>query len=156
VILPLLLAAVAPAASPPGETPRAFVERLYAGYRRSDYSPLARPERAFAPALVAAIREDSRLSRDEVGFMDADPLCECQDPAGLHASLVSLKQAGAAAVARVAIRFGPAPAPPDSRRALTLSLVRTPAGWRVADIASLDQPSLLADLQAFNRRRAKR
>jgi hypothetical protein len=153
MILPLLLAAAAPAASPPGESPRAFLERLYAGYRRDDYSPLARPERVFAPALVAAIREDARLSRDEVGFMDADPLCDCQDAAGLHADIVSLKQAGPAVTARVAIRFGPPPAPPDSRRALTLRLVRTAAGWRVADVASSNEPSLLADLQAFNRRR---
>ncbi|MFL6858925.1 MAG: DUF3828 domain-containing protein [Allosphingosinicella sp.] len=156
MILLWLFAAIAPAAAPPGETPRAFVERLYAGYRRSDYSPLARPERVFAPALVAAIREDVRLSRDEVGFMDADPLCECQDPAGLHAGIVSLQQAGAGATVRVAIRFGPAPAPPDNRRALTLRLVRTGAGWRIADLASADQPSLLADLRAFNRQRAKR
>ena len=48
-LLGLLLGAAAPA-----ETPAAFVDRLYAGHRDPDYSPLARPERVFAEPLVAA------------------------------------------------------------------------------------------------------
>ena len=70
----LLAALLAPAQQ--AETPRAFVEHIYAGYRREDYDPLARPERIFAAALAAAMNEDARLSRDEVGYMDADPLCQ--------------------------------------------------------------------------------
>ncbi|HEY0413266.1 MAG TPA: DUF3828 domain-containing protein [Allosphingosinicella sp.] len=146
--LALLLAAwLAP--SQAAEPPRAFVERLYASYRDPDFSPLAKPEQVFAPALVAAIREDRRLSRDEVGFMDADPLCECQDPGGMRplVEAVSEPTRGTATV-RVTLRFGPA-----DRRDLSLRLVRLAAGWRIADVASTDQPSLLADLRAWNRRK---
>jgi len=150
-----LLALAAAAAPRPAESPRAFVERLYAGYARDSYSPLAHPERVFAAPLVAAIAEDRRLSRDEVGFMDADPLCDCQDAAGLHAAVAVTLRGPATATARVALRFGDGPAStrPENRRALILRLVRTARGWRVADVASADEPSLLRDLQAFNRRR---
>lgn len=157
ILAPLL--ALAAAGGPTRESPRAFVERLYAGYARDSYSPLSHPQRVFAPPLVAAIAEDRRLSRDEVGFMDADPLCECQDPGGLHATIAAVTASGhARATARVALRFGdgPASARPENRRALILRLVRTAAGWRITDIASIDQPSLLKDLQAFNRRRRSR
>jgi uncharacterized protein DUF3828 len=151
MMLPALLAAMA-APAPPAETPRAFVARLYAGYRDGNYSPLVRPERIFAPPLVAAIREDVRLSRDEVGFMDADPLCQCQDPSGLRPVVGKVRQPTArTATARVGLSFGA-----SDRRELRLRLVRTGAGWRIADIVTADEPSLLAGLQRFNRRRSRR
>jgi hypothetical protein len=150
MILPLLLAA-ALAPAPPAETPEAFVDRLYAAYRDPDFSPLARPDRVFAPPLVAAIREDQRLSREEVGFMDADPLCQCQDPAGLNPLVRQVeKPTNRAATARILLRFGG-----GDDRDLRLDLVRTSAGWRVADLGTADSPSMLADLRRFNRRRRR-
>lgn len=145
----LLAATLAPA--PPAETPKAFLERLYAAYRDPDYSPLATPERVFAAPLVAAIREDQRLSRDEVGYMDADPLCQCQDPGGLRPLIgeVARPTAGTAA-ARVVLRFGGGG---DGDREVRLRLIRTPAGWRIADVATPDSPSMLDELRRFNRRR---
>ena len=67
------------AASPQAESPRQFVARVYASYAREDYSPLARPGSVFAPMLVREIREDQRLAKGEVGYLDGDPLCDCQD-----------------------------------------------------------------------------
>jgi len=149
IALALALAAAAAAQAP--ETPRHFVERVYAGYRDPDFSPLKRPERVFAPTLVAAIREEARLSRGEVGFMDADPLCDCQDPAGMRPTVTEATQTGrAAARVRVALRFG------DEIRRVALKLVRTPAGWRIADVSDADEPSLLADLAAWNRNHRRR
>ncbi|HEX8063747.1 MAG TPA: hypothetical protein VF535_11080 [Allosphingosinicella sp.] len=145
-LLALLLGAAAPA-----EKPGAFVERLYAGYRDPDYSPLARPERVFAPPLVAAIREDARLSRDEVGYMDADPLCQCQDPTGLRPDIREIRTSGRSrASVRVGIDFG------ADHREVRLRLVRTAAGWRIADVATADEPSMLASLLRFNRRQSGR
>jgi hypothetical protein len=148
----LLLAALLLAPAPAAETPRAFVERLYAGYAQPDHDPLAAPGLIFAPPLVAAIAEDSRLSRDEVGYMDADPLCQCQDAAGLRPLVREVRRSGrSAATARILLRF-----PGADRRDLTLRLVRTDAGWRVADVVAADEPSLLGSLRRFNRRRSGR
>jgi hypothetical protein len=144
-----LLAAAMLAPAAPGESPRAFVERIYAGYRNQDYSPLARPARIFAPPLVAAIAEDARLSHDEVGYMDADPLCQCQDAGDLHPVVQEVRQlAPGRATARILLSFGP-----SDRRTLTLQLVRIRAGWRIADLVTADDPSLLGSLQRFNARR---
>lgn len=148
-MIALALAAAAAAQAP--ETARHFVERVYAGYRDPDFSPLKRPERVFAPALVAAIREEARLSRGEVGFMDADPLCDCQDPASMRPTVTEATRTGpAAARVRVALRFG------DEIRRVALNLVRTAAGWRIADVSDADEPSLLADLAAWNRNHRRR
>jgi hypothetical protein len=152
MILPWL-AAAALAPAPADESPRAFVERLYAGYRDPDYSPLERPERVFAPPVVAAIREDQRLSRDEVGYMDADPLCQCQDPAGLSPLIAEVRRPGArTASARILLRFG---VDGDGDREVSLQLVRTPSGWRIADVATPDSPSMLRELRRFNARRRR-
>ena len=148
MILPLLVAA-ALAPAPRAETPEAFLERIYAAYSDPDYSPLDRPGRIFAPPLVAAIREDQRLSREEVGFMDADPLCQCQDHSGLRPLIRAVSRpTGRTATARMLLSFGT-----SDDRELRLDLVRTRAGWRDADLGTPDSPSMLLDLKRFNRRR---
>ncbi|HEX8225760.1 MAG TPA: hypothetical protein VF605_18280 [Allosphingosinicella sp.] len=144
--LVLLAALLAPA--PPAETARGFVTRVYAGYRDPGFNPLDRPERHFAPPLVAAIREDARLSRDEVGWLDGDPLCQCQDHEGLDPLVREVRQAGKTAMADIGLRF-----PGYDERQVRLRLVRTPQGWRIADVATSDDPSLLEDLRRANRRR---
>ncbi|HYI38866.1 MAG TPA: hypothetical protein VE053_00945 [Allosphingosinicella sp.] len=147
----LPLAALLLAAASPAESPGSFVERLYSGYSDPDYSPLARPRRVFAPPLVAAIREDARLSRDEVGYMDADPLCQCQDPAGLRPTIREIgRPSRNSATVQILLDFGG-----SDRRELRLRLVRTAAGWRVADVVTADEPSLLESLGRFNRRRSR-
>jgi hypothetical protein len=145
---PLWLLAAMLAPAPGGETPEAFLERLYAGYRNPDFSPLAEPERVFAEPLVAAIREDQRLSRDEVGYMDGDPLCQCQDHEGLEPVVGEVRGSAKAATADILLRF-----PGYDDRHLRLRLVRTARGWRIADVATADSPSLLGEIRRFNRRR---
>jgi len=140
-----LAALLAPAA----ETPSAFAARLYASYRDEDYSPFRHPRQVFAQPFVAALAEDSRLSRGEVGFIDADPLCQCQDPSGMKAELGDARRISERqSEVPVRLRFGAADV-----RYIRLKLIRTAAGWRVADIAAEDSPSFLGELQAWNRRK---
>jgi hypothetical protein len=150
----LLLAALTHA---PSQNPGVMVQRIYAEYRDPNFSPFVQPERYFAPQLLKAIKTDERLAaRGSVGYLDFDPLCQCQDPSGLHAQIAKITENSPyAATARIRLRFGP-PARPWSS-SLRLLLVYTPAGWRIADIASADEPSLLRMLEASNRRQhAKR
>ena len=147
----MMLLALALAAAPAAESPRAFVERIYSGYRTSGFSPFARPERWFAPRLLAAIKEDSRLAHGEVGYLDGDPVCQCQDAAGLKARIVRVRPQGPAK-ASVSVTIGLQGYTP---RPAQLSLVRTQAGWRIADVASPQEKSLLAALEASNRKPRK-
>jgi len=147
-----LLLFLAAAAAPAAESPRTFVQRIYAGYARKNYNPLDRPDRIFAPKLTAAIREDERLANGEVGYLDGDPLCDCQDYAKLGATIRTLKLSGTAnAVAAVRVTYGTGEA-----RDLRLSLLRTANGWRVADISSPEEPSLLHALEKSNAEAKKR
>lgn len=149
----LLLAAAAPA-QPQAESPKAFMERIYANYRNTDYSPFKQPSQVFAARLLAAINEDSRLNQGEVGYLGGDPICQCQDATGLKTTVTRVRlQSGGKATVSVSIGlegYKPRPA--------TFSLVRTKAGWRIADVSSPDEPSMLRGIEESNRktRAAKR
>lgn len=135
------------AASAPVESPAAFVRRVYAGYSHSGYNPLTIPEQVFAPALTAAIQRDS--SSGEVGYLDGDPLCDCQDYDRISAKILSIRQPNAhSADARIHVKLGP-----KEMRDLRLSLVLTASGWRIADVVGADGHSLLKELQHSNAKR---
>jgi hypothetical protein len=131
------------------ETPRAFLAQVYDGYRSHEYNPLGRLDEIFAPELAAAIREDARLANDEVGYLDGDPLCDCQDYQKVTATIRGLKLAGARkATAAIDVDLGV-----DAVRHLRIELVRTGSGWRISDVSSRGGTSLLRDLQRSNRKR---
>src|SRR4030095_12782322 len=124
----MLLLAFLLAASQPAEDPAAFVRRVYAGYQMSGYSPLLTPEKLFSPTLSKAIRQDS--SGGEVGYIDGDPLCDCQDYERISARILSIRRPNArSAHIRVHVTLGP-----SAIRDIRLSLTLTSSGWRVADI----------------------
>jgi hypothetical protein len=150
ILFPILLAAAAPAA--PGASPEAFLNRLYARYEKGDLRPIEAQERIYAPGLVRQMRLNARLADGEVGVIDYDPLCQCQDLAGLKARIGKVNGIGPGrAEVEVTLSFGPG----SERQQVRLRLVRTPAGWRVGDVMSEAVPSLLAELQRDNRERAR-
>jgi len=106
------------------------------------------PIRYFAPELKAAIDEDSRLAHGEVGYLDGDPICQCQDSDGLKSKILRMRVQGAdKAFAEVLLDY------PDSTAAhVKFSLIKTSAGWRIADVASGDEPSLLRAIETSNRK----
>jgi len=126
------------------ESSRAFVERIYSGYAQEKFNPLEQIDRYFAAPLAAEIRKDS--AGGEVGYLDGDPLCDCQDFLGLKPRIESVQRHGRdAADARIVLDFGTADV-----RTVTLRLVLTRSGWRVADVATKEEPSLLAALRRSN------
>ena len=79
----MILLALAVSAAQPAETPRRFLDRIYAGYKHSDFSPLVHPDRYFAPPLVAAIaricgwRTAKSAISTEILFVSARTLRNC-------------------------------------------------------------------------------
>jgi hypothetical protein len=148
----ILLVLAAATAQPQAASARAFLERTYASYRNPRFNPLDHPDRYFAPRLIAAMREDARLARGEVGYVDGDPICQCQDADGVHAKVVRVTPQGPAkARAEVIVDFTDSTA-----RRVRFSLVRGPAGWRIADVASGDEPSFLHAIEESNRKARRR
>lgn len=141
----LLIAAVMLAAAPPviavEANPKNFVTALYKTYDNSDADPLGSGARKiFSPSLLALIRAD-KAPNGEVGKLDYDPICGCQDAEGLKLLSVTVKPLSAASIHAVS-RFRIS----ATIRTVDLTLIKTPAGWRVDDINSDGAGSLRAYL----------
>ena len=147
-----------PAAAADAAGARVFLARLYAHYPvppgRESFVPTGpAAARVFDPGMVALLREDERLAGGEVGAIDADPLCDCQDDSGLKVTIEAVRLTGpSSAQATVALRFA-ASVPPDFER-LRISLVRVAGRWRIHDIGSKSTSSLRAYLTRQNRANA--
>ena len=124
---------------------RHFVASIYAHYPTSDKRPSFEPtgnnlaHALFDASLVRLIREDERLAHGEVGVLDSDPFCDCQDDGGMKFTVGEAKAAGAGA-ARVDVTASGSDLKTPER--LTVDLIWTPGGWRVHDIHTPNTPSL--------------
>ncbi len=141
-VLVALLAS--PAAAQDLGAAKTFVAGLYAAYAKPpgpDY--LGRQARAtFSPALLALIRRDAaRTPKGDVGTLDGDPICNCQDYEIRGVTVAVTPAALSRATAKVRFRnFG-------EPQSVTLDLAWTKAGWRVADVHAEGTPSLVKLLQ---------
>lgn len=137
----LLLAAAAP------QTPQAFVSQLYARYRDERFSPFHRIDTIFAPPLARAIRLDQKLAGPgEIGALDGDPICDCQDSDGLQADVGRPVRSNHQTIIPVVLHF---PGEPHVVRH-SLKLIWTSNGWRIADTDIFGGKSLLAFLNKTN------
>jgi len=136
--------------------PRAFVAWIYSHYPSSTHRPefdaLADTTKksVFAPSLIALIDEDSRLAHGEVGALDGDPLCNCQDDGGMAFRITSVRSVDRAHATAVVVRSYPDNKVPDVET-LTLDLALAKGRWRVYDVRTKDTPSLRAFLIQSNR-----
>jgi hypothetical protein len=143
----MIIAALVLAAAGAASTPGTFVDYVYSQYHHDGFSPLEKPENFFSPKLTAAIRKDS--SGGEVGYLDGDPLCDCQDYDRVSAHVRKLvRPTPQSAVADVHVVLGP-----REMRNLELKLTLTPRGWRISDVIGTDGKSLLKELQRANSHR---
>ena len=139
------------AAAPDAASARAFVEKLYAHYPSKPHGAAFDPTgknagEVFDPSMIEAFREDARLANGEVGFVDADPLCQCQDDSGLKPKVVSVTLTGPnAADAVVALQY-----PGEKPLALTLHLVPVNGAWRIYDLSMGEVKSYRANLLKAN------
>jgi hypothetical protein len=116
-------------------SPEAFLNAIYRSYLGKDSKgiPLDKPatvRRYFAPPLASAILKDQATAakRKEVGTLDGDPFIDAQDweIANLKVEVKNI-DAGHATGTVTFINTG-------KPATMTLNLVKTTAGWRIADI----------------------
>lgn len=114
--------------------PRAFVETIYMPYLKKGYSGvvLSKPERIrryFERGLATAMIRDmaEAKKRDEVPTLNGDPFVDAQDWEIANLA-IEVKSAGPKATATV--KFSNFREP----RTVTLDLVKTADGWRIAEI----------------------
>lgn len=135
------------AAEPNAASAEQFLRGLYAKYTHNGKpTPFVYPDaRTIADAnMMALLKRDHDKSNGEVGAMDSDPVCRCQDWEAIKVTAVQVTMQGASAAA-ADLTFSDM----GDVQKLHYSLVWTKDGWRIHDIGAKDEPSLIAYLRNY-------
>jgi hypothetical protein len=120
-----------------------FLANLYSGYRAGEPTPDPLGERAseiFAPSLLFLIRFDQAKAEGEVGFLDHDPICACQDYDGFHLTNIKVGPSNDSFTsATVSFLIG------TQAQDVFYYLIDVSGNWRVADLSN----SRIGSLQSF-------
>ena len=115
----------------------AFVRTLYTDMANDGPAPLAR-EGLWSAAAWADMERYQTVALE--GF-NADPLCNCQDPAGIVVRDLAVTSSGAdRADAAVTMTQG------DGQTSIVLNLLREGGTWRIDDITREGDPNFRADV----------
>lgn len=130
--LAVLLSAFPFATAAQQQTAQSFLQSLYAPYEARDFKgqPYWEPARFFTPDLAAAIDRDLKLSKQyrQPPTLNGDPFVDAQEWQIRDLTIVVLPKDDSATADVSFKNLGKA-------RTLVLSLLRTPQGWRIADIS---------------------
>jgi hypothetical protein len=91
----------------------------------------------FDPTVLKLLAEDRKVTRGEVGVIDGDWLCDCQDYSDLRPTITVRSASPSAASA-----FSEVKDVGEPTRHIEFQLIKTPVGWRIHDIKDEDQPWL--------------
>jgi hypothetical protein len=138
------------AASTDADDVKAFLEGLYAHYKTSSSNSTFQPFDADGPQVLdadtlALMKADEKALNGDLGDIDSDWLCDCQDYQSITATIAVQSATPTAAKATSDFHdvLDTSPKPHHD----TFDLVKTPAGWRIHDLGTGDQPSLRKVLQ---------
>jgi len=128
-----------------------FLRSIYARYHKGGpgvhvTGPSA--SRYLHPSLIALLREDSRLvGPGEVGVLDGDPLCGCQDWDGIFDLKIDLHDLKAN-TAEASVSFALfKDAKPQDKRSLVITLAPEKRSWRVWDVLDRSDSKAEFDLR---------
>jgi hypothetical protein len=120
---------------------KAFVEGLYTHYtvdpKTSTWAPMDKKDDAqvFDADMVRLLAADVKAANGEVGAIDADYICGCQDWEPFSATITVVSATPAMAKAAADFRVFKT----DQPRHLEFDLVKEKGAWRVHDIRENDQ-----------------
>ena len=129
----LLVTVATPAVAQDLKSAEAFLRSLYSGYMSGQKTPSPTGRVAndlFAPPLLALIRADQALAAGEVGILDRDPICACQDYDTLEQLKIGLKPGGPAR-ANGTVSFKNS----GTATIVRFSLMEVNGNWRIGDIS---------------------
>ena len=131
-----------------------FVESVYRAYANHgkgiDFTG-PKAHSFYDASLIALLHADQKaVGPNEVGVLDGDPICGCQDWDGIWDLKIAIQMQGESR-AKAAVSFAlfaPKAGADRDLRSLEMTLVRESKGWRVDDIVDKSDPKAPFDLRA--------
>ncbi|EPX7408539.1 DUF3828 domain-containing protein [Cronobacter dublinensis] len=117
------------------QTPTQFLKALYQSYSKGnepvDFTSQGEKQ-ILSDRLLKLVNEDTRLAGGEVGFLDYDPICYCQDWDDLAVDKINVTNSDAAH-AKATVTFRPFRSSPDATTQ-SFALINEKGRWRIDDI----------------------
>jgi hypothetical protein len=136
-------APAAPVASGDAADVKAFLDGIYAHYKTSKdntYSPFEEKNGVLDADTLALMKADEKALKGELGDIDGDWMCDCQDFQSITATVTV--QSATPTEAKATADFSDTMDAGAKPKRDTFDLVKTPGGWRIHDMGTSDQPSL--------------
>jgi len=97
----------------------------------------------FHSSLSALMRADEKAAAPEIGALDGDPICSCQDFDGVWDLAIDVHVVTPQrAIAKVSFAlYGPKDRPSDAMRRLEFTLIPERGQWRIFDVVDRTDPS---------------
>ena len=125
---------------------KSFLQSIYTHY--SEFSK-ADETRYLHPSLIALLREDARaVGPNDVGVLDGDPFCGCQDMDGIFDLEIAVREPNAGKIDALVSFFVFKDAKPTDRRSLVITLAPEKGGWRVWNVVDRSDPKFDFDLRS--------
>jgi len=142
--------AAAPADTTDSASAKAFLDGLYDHYKTSknnnfDMFDRNAPE-VFDNAMLALLAADTKALNGDLGVIDGDWLCDCQDFVSLKAIVVV--QSATPTTAKATAQVSDTGMPGEAARRASFDLVKQNGTWRIHDMADGTDPSLRTQLEA--------
>lgn len=144
----LLIAPPIPAAAQSAASAKAFLQSVYALYSKKGNGATL-TSRYYDSTLLRLVATDNKLHAGEIGVLDGDPVCGCQDWSGIWDLNFEIQtQDSGHAFANVSLAL----AAPNGRtsndlRKLQITLVPERGQWRIYDILDQSDPKAPFDLR---------
>lgn len=132
---------------------KAFLDGLYAHYKTSKGATFnmfdTDARSVFDADTIALLKADTKALKGDLGVIDGDWLCACQDFESIQATVTVQSASPTAAKASSDFRdTGMQDQPDRALRHDDFDLVKTPAGWRIHDITTRGEQSLRTQVSA--------
>ncbi len=128
---------------------KAFLESLYAHYKSSKNNTFnmfdTNKREVFDPDTIALLAADTKALKGDLGAIDGDYLCDCQDFVSLQTTVKV--QSATPTSAKATADFTDVGMPGQGARHAAFDLLKVNGAWRIHDISNPDQPSLRQTLQ---------
>lgn len=150
----LLFCVMVPACSAQSQdaaSAKTFLQSIYARYSKNGPGvKIAGPRAAryLHSSLIALLREDAKAAGPgEVGVLDGDPLCSCQDWEGIFGLQIDVHEPKADRV-EASVSFALLKdAKPQDKRSLVITLAEEKSAWRVWDVVDHSDAKAVFDLR---------
>jgi hypothetical protein len=116
-----------------------FINKLYLNYQHTEQTFVFNGSVAdsiFSPELLKLIRLDQTQAKGEAGYLDWDPLCDCQDDEGLKVDSIAISQNADSTYAKIKLHF------PSASKTVILKLIQKKGKWLIGNISDASIPDL--------------